>query len=195
MIRAILAGTKTQTRRIFSPERIEIEPREKGGFYYHTYRKQNGEMRLTGQGPFLPRDWLHYCPFGQPGDHLWVRETFAVAGDTTFYRTDVNQAKTVLLKWKPSIHMPRGLSRITLEITEVRVERLQEISEDDALAEGITWPDRDGQQYRPPIDTTGISTLRIAAERFSELWDSINAKRGHGWDTNPWVWIISFRKL
>jgi hypothetical protein len=175
MVRAILEGRKTQTRRITKPQ--------------HAW----APSMLT------PGYLAKISPYGKPGDHLWVRETClnnALDGypPVWFYRAD-DEDKPDDRKWKPSIFMPRAASRITLEVTGLKVERLNDISERDAIAEGITWPNKDGKPYRPPIDFYGMSRLRIAADRFHVLWDSLNSKRGFGWRENPWVWVISFRKL
>ena len=92
--------------------------------------------------------------------------------------------------WKPSIHMPRWASRLTLEVKEVRVERLQEISQEDAQREGLRGPLID-----PELDSI-VNQIGVAPkESFSDLWDSINAKRGHGWETNPWVWVVEFERV
>lgn len=163
MVRAILEGRKTQTRRVVK------------------------DCYLMG-GP--PEDYLlSRCPFGQPGDRLWVRETFFSfrharvfsTASHIVYRADYSgqQAEddaTECHGWKPSIHMPRWASRISLEITDVRVERLDDISNADCFAEGL------------PSDTTkGNRTW------FSDLWEEINGKGS--WAANPWVWVIEFRKL
>ena len=141
MVRAILDGRKTMTRRILT--------------------ERHGE----------------YCPYGHPGDFLWVRETFYNSrmdnSMPTHYRAD-NQDEDFQLIWNPSIFMPRWASRILLEITAVRVERLQKISEDDARAEGVS------------PETVGP---------FSELWDSINRKPGRTWADNPFVWVIEFKRI
>lgn len=118
------------------------------------------------------------CPY-EAGDKLWVRETFAVncvdGKDLVFYRADCGSDGDGA-KWKPSIFMPRQHSRITLRITEVRLERLQDMKREDAEAEGIG----DSPLWRPA---------------FKQLWDGLNAERGYGWDTNPWVWVVSFEKI
>ncbi|MDE5878667.1 MAG: hypothetical protein K2G99_01355, partial [Desulfovibrio sp.] len=130
--------------------------------------------------------YLKCCPFGLPGDRLWVRETFAELPelDGPLFPTDVEYmlAGTPFrwtVKWTPSIHMPRRLARIFLEITEVRVERVQKITEPEALAEGIH------------ASHTGQGPV----EAFQQTWDAIYAKRGLGWEVNPWVWVVSFRRL
>jgi len=129
------------------------------------------------------------CPYGVPGDRLWVRETFRIKKsktfcDTVFYNADDLKGNH---RWTPSIYMPRWASRITLDITGVRLEQLQDISESDAEAEGVEksggW-NADETEY-------GVN-YRIP---FSRLWDSINATRGYGWETNPRVWVITFRRL
>ena len=131
------------------------------------------------------------CPYGVTGDRLWVRETWARLtgnGHRFVYRADgedprtgwdeVEPAQRPRMTWTPSIHMPRVASRITLEVTDVRVERLQAISEEDARAEGIALE---------PAILPGH-----AAGCFSRLWDEINGKRAP-WSSNPWVWAVTFR--
>lgn len=135
-----------------------------------------------------PLSIVDYCPFGQPGDRLWVRETFAhEPGVGTVYRADRGPRP----KWTPSIHMPRSLSRITLEITDIRVERVQDITGDGARAEGVTWAD--------PVQIGGHpfeTTMKLdARNEFRHLWNDIYAKRGLSWDANPWVWAITFRQV
>lgn len=183
MVRAILDGTKTQTRRVVKqPERYE------GGLH----------------------NCLHCCPYGQPGERLWVRETWMSVKGTgveardphTKERTDYAFAadhppgsysdecrKDFGLKWKPSIHMPRVASRILLEITEVRVERLRSISEADALAEGIVrLPD--GGFGLPKGEHYHAADPRIS---YLSLWESINGPGSV--EADAWVWAVSFRRL
>ena len=128
------------------------------------------------------------CPYGKPGDKLWVRETWGLydtepkdgpENATVFYRaTDGGRYDLRYQKWRPSIFMPRWASRITLEMVDVRIERLQDMSEGDVYKEGcIVCPKTD---MRPFVV-------------FETLWDSINVKRGFGWDKNPWVWVVSFK--
>lgn len=154
MVRAILAGQKTQTRR--------IPPK-------------------TQQGSL-------FCPYGHPGDRLWVKETFAYAQDgTVVYRASMvgspwDAITRRAITWHPSIHMPRWASRITLEITDVHVERVQDIHEEDAIAEGID-----------PRKLSYLSGER-AVTKFSVLWNSIYAADGLGWDVNPWVWVVTFKR-
>ncbi len=176
MVRAILDGRKTQTRRIVKnicdPILIDdILPADPKGFWcFH------------GNDPSVCID----CPFGQVGDRLWVRETWAPV--STFdpspetgalYRADpVYDGANVEWRWKPSIHMPRWASRITLEVTGVRVERLNEISESDAISEGVTLPNPELETYY---------------SGFKRLWQSINGD--HSWSLNPWVWVIEFKRV
>lgn len=161
MIRAILAGVKTQTRRIVKGNPI----------------------------PQMP------CPYGVAGDRLWVRESFRVEErgrgtqryEVYFYRADEPTSRLFNpLRYKPSIHMPRALCRIVLEVTAVRVERLQAISEADAIAEGVV---RDSVGWNvPDICVTPIS----AADAYGLLWDSVNGSGA--WDSNPWVWVVEFKR-
>lgn len=161
---------------------------------------QVGRVQLHGkQWHIEDPNAILACPYGQPGDRLWVRETWAHIDDYTgsdpgtralldrcFYRADYPKGDVLddeLTRWRPSIHMPRWASRITLEITGVRVERVQEISEADAEAEGVEASTFDGGQS---------FEYRL---NFPDLWDSINAKRGFGWDANPLVWVIEFKVL
>ena len=209
MIRAILANTKTQTRRIFKPDRMTWDANGR----YTTYAMRGGELSTTGSGPFKPSSWLHYCPYGQPGeDRLYARETWAaphaydhlpprlIPQDARIHYAATEDRGGLL--WRPSIHMPRWASRITLEITRVRVERLQDMEgqapypgDSDALAEGVNRIDHGRGDYH-------FSAFRAEphpknwndpADAFRELWESINGPGS--WDANPWVWVIEFRRL
>jgi hypothetical protein len=182
MVRAILAGTKTKTRRVVKPQpnndpakHHPIEP------YKTPTGLWNWVLAVTGHGSGDP----FACPYGKPGDRLWVRESFyAESPQTIFYRaTHTTYEDDPRSGWKPSIHMPRWASRITLEITDVRVQRLQDISEADLDAEGIQELIDGGVDH----DGTPLDTYRT-------LWDSINAKRAP-WESNPWVWAITFRRI
>lgn len=164
MVRAILEGEKTQTRRI-----ARLNASGRVAWKGHNWHCDDPESRLA-------------CPYGQPGDRLWVRETWA---DTmsdppeAVYRADGERHPSSFLKWKPSIFMPRWASRITLEVTGVRVERLQEISKADVIAEGID----------------GLSDIHAGWHQpYAQLWDSINAKRAP-WSSNPLVWVIEFKRV
>lgn len=196
MISALLSGAKTQTRRV-----VKRVPDANGTSF------TPGELLGVG-------DWWSTCPYGVPGDRLWVRETWGFTAqvttdahprfmreqDTSFlvYRADVpaqdaaterTLSRLSAAPWRPSIHMPRWASRITLEVTDVRVERLQSISEEDARAEGVA--PMTGE------DCWSDGTCRTA---FEYLWGQLNGFEGESrvratWARNPWVWVVSFRRL
>jgi hypothetical protein len=192
MVRALLDGSKTQTRRVCRPQPTEFV----GG--------PGVTLRDGSPAPLVPLDDSVepygreiVCPYGQPGDRLWVRESFCkiIGQSGGWIETDYQATYThgfrlgdslgLKKRWTPSIHMPRAASRITLEITSVRVERLQDISEADAQAEGVTddgslVTDLDGK------DRGGT----IAA--YATLWEVINGVGS--WDDNPWVWVVSFKR-
>lgn len=203
MVRAILEGRKTMTRR--------VAKMTSGGHL----KEPGGHRRWHPGDP----DAVAACPYGRPGDRLWVRETWAMRDDT---EPGTEHAKRYLgykadgggfdphdpmnwhswSRWRPSIHMPRWASRLLLDVREVRVERVQDITEADAIAEGIK------QAFCPHCGYTyldcqiqadhrlcGHDTPESTRDAFAKLWDSINAKRGYGWESNPWVWVISFRRI
>ena len=206
MVKAILDGRKTQTRRVVKPQPQKPIVSESDGFPETWY-----EHGVLIEEP--SNVWK--CPYGMIGDKLWVRETFwhqrasfdEVCGikykdedEFTVYRADYDGGPGDNFSWKPSIFMPKILSRITLEITDVRVQRLQEISEQDAIAEGVEklgeFPDiTPWRNYGLKAGQPHCLNFSIARRSFQTLWDSINAKRGYGWDSNPWVWAIMFRQL
>jgi hypothetical protein len=187
MVRAILAGAKTQTRRVVKPQPINDPAKHHPIAPYHNGRGGwNWVLAATGHGLGSPFP----CPYGQPGDRLWVREAFMhepadycweasvsipSRPAVTVYRADC-EGDSRGAGWKPSIHMPRGLSRITLEITEVRVERLQDIGAADVWAEGIA--------HSPDVDPV---------HEFQALWESING--AESWEANPFVWCVGFKRL
>lgn len=207
MVRAILKGDKTQTRRV---------------------------MKLTSLGhikaPIMygrrkpdDRNAPDACPYGAPGDALWVRETWAPHPHGVMRCGAVYCAEPGAVpdagRWRPSIHMPRWASRITLRITDVRVERLQDISEEDAKAEGATMrPACHGFQYRSPgwsMDWSEVGkfshfapgaqrgkkvfltesdvSLGSAKWAFASFWNTINGRSA--WDANTWVWVLSFERV
>jgi hypothetical protein len=199
MIRAILTGTKTQTRQIVNPQPAHSCRWEMNG---------NGDKALHlatspgGQTLFVPwkatlADHRLPCPYGTPGDRLWVRETWALenlgeGADRLVYMAD-RQATWLEpgatpyylpsdyepARWRPSIYMPRSFSRITLEVTETRIERVWDITEADARAEGIQADPNDFPER----------THRVG---FSWQWDQNNGKRAP-WSANPWVWVVKFK--
>jgi hypothetical protein len=194
MVRAILEGRKTMTRRA-----LKVQGSKDCG----VYNRPDGQWVYTqcrGVGVCDPFE----CPYGHLGDRLWVRETWRVASawdeispknispaEMAYagvrYLADTNVDLSG--KMRPSIFMPRWASRITLEVTGVRVERVQDITDYDALSEGVFGGEC--------IDLKGPYAADQALPKmcFANLWDSINAKRGFGWYKNPWVWVISFNRL
>lgn len=210
MIRAILEGRKTQTRRVMRPQPyVDFVTDE--GVHMWQYPGKNACAFLEWQGI---ADWvLADCPYGAPGDLLWVRETWATVNayddlkpsaipkgnagrwPRIWYRaTDAHEQEyrqTYFGKWRPSIFMPRWASRITLEVVSVRVEWVQDISESDAEAEGVTPK---GYVASRPITLVGDKLEHTAyRDTFHTLWDSINAKRSYPWADNPWVWVPTFK--
>jgi len=198
MVRAILAGAKTQTRRVVKPalaEREWIEKRADGGFW----RCADGEPTCyTGvwETHEYAQQYPIRCPYGQPGDRLWVRETFGhferndqlKPGAKIFYRAD-GEAPAVE-PWRPSIHMPRWASRITLDITGVRVERLNEISPADAVKEGIETCEYSGEW----LNYRNVASPSLTPQgSFRTLWESINGE--DSWGANPWVWVVEFKRV
>lgn len=191
MVRATLAGTKTQTRRLVKP--TMTAPRVAPATMYpwlidgEQETDDHGLPCWVGEHPAYPTGMKWFsCPYGQPGDHLWVRETFARKADTAdcaWYAADFVDHRaagaSMRLRWRPSIHMPRWASRLDLEITAVRVERVRDISHEDAIAEG--FPNVEGQTWG-----------RLG---FSQLWDAVYAARGYGWAVNPWCWVVEFRRV
>lgn len=175
MVRAILDGRKTQTRRVIKPQPV-----------CDSVVKHGEEWLISYEGCCVEDiNKKLRCPYGAPKDCLWVREKFQYvkpATDNERYRDKE--------KWRPSIHMPRWASRITLEIKDIRVERVQDITATDCMKEGVVYQSK---SYEMSCFTAGERDRR-RAEDFRKLWDSINAKRGFGWDANPWVWVIEFAR-
>ena len=211
MVLAILAGRKTQTRRVVKMDGIDffgaggMEGADWNDPSCWGFENEDGYEWALADGDLV--DGVLRCPYGIAGDRLWCRETAwyddCFGGRVFFENGDVIQKgdgiiskaphpcsremfKACGLKCKPSIFMPRWASRLLLEITEVRVQRLQEISERDACAEGVEECSGDGHD--------GYHTDKCTCS-FSRLWDKINAKRGFGWDANPWVRAIGFKRV
>jgi hypothetical protein len=199
MVRALLDGSKTQTRRAFSTRMIDL-------MYVAAHA---GEVSyFVDNDELAPNDHSYvadFCPYGQPGDRLWVRETWAdlaELSDGNYARQAIYRADDIELygdedepvnvtapdmRWRPSIFMPRWASRILLEIVSVRVERLQDISEADARAEGVTIEDRHMAGY------CAGEFLPPAIRAYRDLWDQING--AGSWDANPWVWVVEFKRV
>jgi len=222
MVRAILDGTKTQTRRVVKPQPVNVPV----GAYCNPYNKNyehftfwtSDNKMCNGQVGNVKNTCHWKCPYGAPGSRLWVREAWKVLAFsgrnldkenqiyeyTIGYRATKDlgpedlSSQTILFKsprkayrkpdaWRPSIHMPREYSRILLEVVNVRVERLQDISEEDAKAEGATPSDA--------LLTGEFSGLKRVAYRleYKNLWNRINGPGS--WDANPWVWVVEFRRV
>lgn len=217
MVRAILNGEKTVTRRVMKPQPT---PSNMGGHSWpcpihqtmlHVEQElQNGEGIWGGLADSA-------CPHGAPGDRLWVREAWVAdaqvdliaprelsQGEPIWYPADGHLRQTGCSmmsrgKCRPSIHMPRWASRILLEITAVRVERLQDISDDQARAEGLRWHSLYKQwggveshpASRPECPQWRWYEDPITA--FRQLWESING--AGSWDANPWVWVVEFKRI
>lgn len=185
MVRAILDGRKTQTRRIIDQDLVELDDEGKLVFVHSPKCPGFCDYACAAEGE-TRRNHIGYSKYGQVGDRLWVRETFC---DDYRWASEEDQSKIAyradsielpsLYKWKPSIHMPRWASRILLDITDVRVERLQEISEEDAKAEGC-W-----------LGNPKSAIVSIDPPDFRELWNSIYKN----WEENPWVWVIEFKRI
>ncbi|KWR82512.1 hypothetical protein [Pseudomonas sp. PI1] len=198
MVRAILEGRKTVTRRPVKGSQI---PKER-------HDEPDPAFRWSAVGQHDPR-WgflvtgateaecaqelarAGRCPHGRPGDRLWVRETYADIGCRLTYRTDVDDgAHCQVKKWTPAIHMFRKDSRILLEITAVRVERLQDISEEQALAEGVRGEPCDHARRA----CTDIGCWGDTAKgAFGFLWEHLNG--AGSWNANPWVWVVEFKRV
>ena len=195
MVQAILDGRKAQTRRIIKPQ-YEVS----GSIWTSIKTKTWMYQSKIENCEFL----LKVCPYGQVGDILWVRETWlkTMIRDEEgwfyiyIYRADCNEYDDYKGEWKPSIFMPKEASRIKLEITDIRVERVQDISNADIIAEGIKKIDGPviGYPFGIPFNyNNGIANYTTPREAYMELWESINGKGS--WNKNPWVWCISFKRL
>lgn len=167
MVQAILAGTKTQTRRV-----IKLP-------YWAKLDSLSGDTVLCSASYDAPGSTTLRCPLGGPGDRLWVRETWRRDAGRVVYAADLTEEEVDARSWKPSIFMPREASRTALEVVSVRVETVQDISEVDAVAEGI--------------DCCPCARARA---RFMALWEDVNgARKGCTWRDNPPVWVVEFRRL
>jgi len=193
MVKATLDDRKTQTRRVIKYNFLPgFNPEWTG--YIPVF--ENGEFFLIGSNG-EPATKPVKCPLGEPGDVLWVRETWAIDDYMTINPEYIYKADDGFYPeggWRPSIHMPREAARLFLTVKEVRVERLQDISEEDAMAEGVKTCPSGGYVF-PGTDYDKIGLCHsdpIVA--FQIGWDMYSEKRGHGWATNPYVWITSFER-
>jgi len=208
MVKAILDHRKSFTRRVIKPQALS---------YANDMLGQPCVYPILREGDF-PEPTQIFCPYGVPGDRLWVRETFfdnSVDGNDRWsirwiYRADGEFHQQFhnydgLAKWRSSRYMPRAASRISLEIVSVHIERLHDITDDDAIAEGVeridngAWRDyfaREiglnlGLKRGPKVNDYGCGSAVLS---FRSLWQSINAKREFPWESNPWVWVVEFKK-
>ncbi|WP_426113465.1 hypothetical protein [Pseudomonas sp. DSP3-2-2] len=213
MVRAILEDRKTVTRRVVEDQPFDLSwSRRDHQFEYTSGRAENGD-EIDGFYAHTTRsggEWNAKCHYGQPGNRLWVRETWycdhfevmrgpylkpddldvaEARGDGTLvYAADgLTPYEADQPAWKPSIHMPRWACRILLEITSVRVERLQEITYEDAVAEGVY---RDSSRVWTGSDEGG-PCHKYPEPAFRDLWIST----GGDWNTNPWVWVVEFKRV
>ena len=201
MVQAILEGTKTQTRRILKPQplvhneviKMPIPVDEYSKILKQYVKKGYTEIYTKGvlQGMIAPK-----CPFGEVGDTIWVRETWQHTSEFGINNQDENagyiykasengkdwEENTEGWKWKPSIFMPKDACRLFLKITNIRVERLQDISEEDSISEGCHYGKGDGT-----ID------YAVGNSHFPTLWANINGEES--WNSNPYVWVIEFEKI
>jgi len=200
MVRAILDGSKTQTRRVVKPQ-----PSRELMTEYECIRQSRLSARTDAE---ILSDCL-LCPYGIPGDRLWCRETFAIVPRTAYARSEGVQQmlrpdddhdaaiyragwdrSNGGFRWRPSIHMPRWASRILLEIVSVRVERLQDISEDDARAEGIAYSERFEGYCTGEAEHFNSHDPR---QSYFSLWEAINGAGSVA--ANPWVWVVEFKRI
>jgi len=184
MINAILAGEKTQTRRIVKhiPDWCT-----RAGYTCFTPK---GCVSFRGVfKEYGPAEKFIKCRYGEIGDELWVRETFRKQRGQILYRADYEKTKN--FKWKPSVHMSRQDSRIQLKIINIRVERLQDISDEDCYAEGIEEWLKNEENH--PICNGKKTKFTNVKQAFKHLWESINGEGS--WKTNPWLWVIEFERI
>ena len=198
MVRAILDGSKTQTRRIVKPKKVfspylpytNARFDERGNYCFDSGPNVHNHIGLSD--PNIAKQWCPYslCDgYDEAPGRLWVRETHLPKASGTIYRADYSEFEAAGLGgvyggWKPSIFCKREHSRILLEITGVRVERLQDISDEDAIAEGAAG----GHGSIP-----GYNYAATPLEHYRHIWESINGPGS--WDVNPWVWVIEFKVL
>lgn len=212
MVRALLAGTKTQTRRVLRDQ----NPIDLGASRHGAHLSRQPVFDRVANAAVGHRHAPVICPYGQPSDRLWVRETHAInphpselgltrdsipgtwdsavaAASRVIYAADPGaHLEADGRQWRPSIHMPRWASRIMLEITGVRVERLQDISEADAIAEGIA-PAYDGWRDYRTSQAVNYPCADSAIHSYQTLWEQISGSGS--WEANPWVWAVEFKRV
>lgn len=181
MVQAILAGRKTQTRRV-----LKVQPKDSQDWKIFRFvestsksdRKNEGKLHwATMENEFSMKEIdnrYFECPYGKVGDVLWVREMFCFDGENYIFKPNGKP-----YRWKPSIHMPKSACRIWLEIVSVKVERLQDITRGDAMSEGCPFPN--------------IAKETNPYAWFADLWQSINGEES--WNNNPWVWVVEIKQI
>lgn len=192
-VKAILEGHKTQTRRPVKGKHLELLLNGEHDTPEKFYQDKYGDSHSL----------TDICPYGQVGDRIWVKETFqyddgwriAYKASPETWPTDKNGVTDgsgwMCWDWRPSIHMPRWASRIALEITDIRVERVQGITPEDVKAEGV---DLTGLcEWQRKYGKSAFDINEYYKIIFENLWNKIYLSRGYGWDKNPWVWVIGFK--
>ncbi|MFB2682766.1 hypothetical protein [Shewanella mangrovisoli] len=199
MVRAILDGRKTQTRRPMNPQPKPDTETSLGGYWFPCAAFQSMVHVEDLKNPLWRGMASDACPICSVGDQLWVRETFADCGPRLTYKADEDDgAHCVVKRWTPSIHMPRSAARIILEVTDIRVERVKDIKEQDAIAEGMAFTNYGLNQFGNQLpgwlwrnSNKHEECLSSAKWAFLNLWESIYGEQS--WQSNPWVWVIEFR--
>jgi hypothetical protein len=192
MVRAILDGRKTQTRRMVKPQPFDASPIIGGAIQVLWDGREDTDKFARGTITKL-------CPFGTVGDRLYVRETWScmerdpIPGCEVAYKADLNGGTSQVWEpWKPSIHMPRWASRITLEITGVRVERVHDISAKDIIAEGaVERPHHDQHLGKMPVSAFDKKAYPDLRSLWAHGWNGIYKN----WKDNPWVWVVEFKRI
>lgn len=206
MVRAILDGSKTQTRRLMKPQPRDHDHQSFWGAEWenepphYVIRGKDCFCSLCGDGIGIDGRSLYKAKY-EVGDILWVRETYAIKPTidpeqdwTTYLYKASHELDGYDTKWRPSIFMPKDACRIRLQVTDIRVERLQDISEEDAIAEGIDKvADYGSTGYRLYTEPNAAYADIDAVSSYESLWESINGKGS--WDKNPWVWVIAFKRI
>ncbi len=200
MVRALLDSTKTQTRRVVKWR--DLQPGLNlafSGLQVHSYVPGLFTLESHSRAGIESRSSATRCPYGQPGDRLWVRESVgyvptACGSEERVFAADYTDGsdKAAGVRYKPSIHMPRAACRIVLEISDVRVERLKAISDEDCIAEGCS-KNHNGYYWGGPHQAGGLKQMATEKQAYRDLWESIHGP--DSWSANPWVWAVSFKRV
>jgi len=218
-VRGILDGTHTQMRRVINlrkvlriPDAVKVSQEDLQNWNIAVHPAAvdgwvfwQSPLKPTGQEKELSLSYDHgvNCPYGKPGDRLWVRETCGIDPNDNGYPEEQRQMfvqyradwgdEPYHWGWNSPIFMPRWASRIALEVVSVRAERVQDITKADARAEGMHFGFTLGKGE--PKYNFNIGAYDAYTANFRRLWDAINARRGYGWNINPWVWVIEFKMI